>query len=355
MSDRETTSMDDEKRKCTNTLFYRQIEHPLLETEADLLVILDCCYAGALAHPRMKRGPSHRIFSFLASTHADQTAVGPGDDSFTSALTHSLRLLVDRADGFTIMELLGEIQRAPYFKDTEQHPMEGWREEKPTDRRLKIRPLSHPQSAEPPPGLVASPEGKCIDETQYLLRLNFAFSEPPNEDHISGFVFDLAHMIKTSQSPVKSVSWGILARRTKRISWKFRNAAWAIVRKRRESSVPQLAITTQSLQGDEYLQPSSFSDYSGGDSTALTETPSTIRPINRTDSQSIHIENTSKDNWSIRLSFGGKGSGTASAPFRLSAVRGSDWPWIALVVVVAFITGGYLSNYKDIWDVLTRG
>jgi hypothetical protein len=327
-------------------LVWRKIERELLETEADLLAIFDCCYAGALARP-LTRSPSRKIFSFVASTEADQTAIGPGADSFTSALIHSLHKLVGRSDGFSVMELLSEIQEAPYFKDTGQSPREGWRGDPPGDQRLKVRALPHAQNPEPAAEVIA--DSGTIDDVQYLLRLDFAFTEPLDQNHVSDFVSDLAHMIKISQSPVKHVAWGFLARRTKRLHLRrFRETAWNIVRQRRLSSMSHLGLPGHSTSTDDFFHPGGSSSCGDDAITAVADSPPALRTPSRKNSQSVHINRATDDKLNISFSFGQENDNSASTPFVFSFGETKQWSALISTALLAFAAGVFFMKGKAI-------
>jgi hypothetical protein len=231
----------DERRKRYNTVVWEEIERQIRPSDADILVILDCCFAGDLAKPKKAR--SQNIFSFLTSTGPGQEAVGPGDDSFTSALVCALHQLSDRPDGFTVMELLSEIQDVPNFQPTlrTQQPQEGWRGDASLSKRLRIKPLPPSHNTVPPPIIPISESVFGSESVQdYLLQLNFSFSSRPTHENISTLVRELAHLINEGHDlPLRNVGWGRLSRRTVGIS--FREVALEVVRreqnKRRASSV----------------------------------------------------------------------------------------------------------------------
>ena len=204
------TSAEDKERREMNSIVWDEVESHLFKAQADLFVIFDCCYAGDLA---IRRSPSAgKIFSFLGSTQDNQTARGPGPRSFTTALIYALNQLVPRDDGFTVEELASKIASAPEFKDIDQRPASGLRGEEPQDRRLRIRRL--PLSDAPNTTTEITKDQIGIGETQYLLRLNFAFSESPDAGHVSQFADGLSRLIQSSAIPIRQVTWGHLQRKT---------------------------------------------------------------------------------------------------------------------------------------------
>ena len=84
------------------TAIWPQAERPLVEAaEADVLSLLDCCYAGnahegvggELAHRGF--GGERRTYELLAACHRGQKTRGPGPNSFTTRLLDALEHLLD--------------------------------------------------------------------------------------------------------------------------------------------------------------------------------------------------------------------------------------------------------------------
>ena len=91
--------------------FWDRAEEPLWKnTSADVLCILDCCYASSAVHKG--RNDDLRLYQVLAASSPDGDTYGPGPKSFTSALCTSLEeLLVDTKEdeGFTVLKLFERI------------------------------------------------------------------------------------------------------------------------------------------------------------------------------------------------------------------------------------------------------
>ncbi|KAF2995095.1 Phosphatidylinositol-4-phosphate 5-kinase [Curvularia kusanoi] len=87
------------------TAIWCQAERPLMEVaEADVLSLLDCCYAGS-AHKGV--GGERRTYELLAACHKGQKTRGPGPNSFTTRLLNALeQLLVDPKEPPIIMTRL---------------------------------------------------------------------------------------------------------------------------------------------------------------------------------------------------------------------------------------------------------
>lgn len=220
-----------------NKLLWDRIPPLLYEADADLFVIFDCCYAGALANGRSSM-PA-QCFEFLGSTGGDQTALGPGRNSFTSALIDALGKLKSKADGFSVAELKEQVESAPYFRTADQKPSYdptwGGRRYGP---KLRIRPLL--SQSTPAPVASVSKSEDVIEKIQHAVRIDLTFNQCPNEKDVIVLADDLAQLAKTSETPICSVLWCMLSRHTKRTSLeKFKQAAWDIGRRRRLTAKSQ--------------------------------------------------------------------------------------------------------------------
>ncbi|PSN67487.1 hypothetical protein BS50DRAFT_494426 [Corynespora cassiicola Philippines] len=80
-------------------VIWNQAEKPFLETvKADVLAIMDCCFASDLLRNVPEYG---RTFEMLAASHMGETTASPGKDSFTASLiTHLRDLAAEYADGY---------------------------------------------------------------------------------------------------------------------------------------------------------------------------------------------------------------------------------------------------------------
>ncbi len=188
------------------------------------------------------------------------------------------------------MELLGKIRGAPYFKDIDQRPVEGFRGDKPKHRMLQIRRLSRAQGPNTTVEVTKNPAG--IDETQYLLRLNFTFSEPPTETHVSDFVDELAHLIKYSDSPVRNVTWGMLAKKKKRVKWpRFKAAVHEVLRNRRPSSLSQTGSSAMLQAIASTLRPTSPAGWNDDALTVVTDSPVSTKTKSQSPTHSVASRN----------------------------------------------------------------
>lgn len=190
--------------KSLRQIVWTEVERTIEETQADLFLIFDCCYAGQLAKP-MRSAPT-KIFDFLGSTQKNSTALSPGPESFTTALTWALTELArdHGVAGFTTSTLQHKISEAPNFPGDSQLPCLAERGI-PSLRRLKIAPL--PRVA---PSKVASAREEQVQEQtteQYFLNLQFMFSECPNTTIIDELTKQLRALVKDVDLPLQQVLW----------------------------------------------------------------------------------------------------------------------------------------------------
>ncbi|CAO2652883.1 Nn.00g022940.m01.CDS01 [Neocucurbitaria sp. VM-36] len=81
-----------QKDRYPATAFWHDAESPLLNSaEADVLAILDCCFA---SHAQKGYVDDRRTYELLAASPMNQTTRAPGPESFTTALTKSLKGLL---------------------------------------------------------------------------------------------------------------------------------------------------------------------------------------------------------------------------------------------------------------------
>lgn len=115
-TDRKANQEAQQKNFERNRVAWDVAEQLLLETDADVLAIFDCCHAGHLCR---FRGEPIR-FEYLGACEANQQTGIPGANSFTTALIWALRELSTK-ERFAVCELLQKIEKAPNFPKA-QHP-----------------------------------------------------------------------------------------------------------------------------------------------------------------------------------------------------------------------------------------
>ena len=110
--DQESKAAQEERLK-TDRIIWSEIETAIATTAADVLLIFDCCNAGRLGRPL--RGPQPSYYEVLGACSEDSTTMGPGQQSFTRALTHVLRKFAARNDIFSTSELKAAIMEHADF------------------------------------------------------------------------------------------------------------------------------------------------------------------------------------------------------------------------------------------------
>jgi hypothetical protein len=98
---------------------WRNAEAIIDDTDADVLVIFDCCDAGILGRGRSQKHWPCRRSEFLGATSANSTTPIPGVNSFTSGLISALEDLSGEARGFTTSELRQKIIESPDFPENQ--------------------------------------------------------------------------------------------------------------------------------------------------------------------------------------------------------------------------------------------
>ncbi|KAI9777218.1 MAG: hypothetical protein M1816_004825 [Peltula sp. TS41687] len=142
------TSQSALEKKVRDSIAWGLVETNLEVTEADILVIFDCCHAGALCRP--SRGPTRR-YEFLGACTEDKTTPSPGPASFTCALIWALKELANKKRFFASSELQHMIIKAPNFPKNQYpvlfHPFE------PNLDHIVMAPLiEHSEPLRAPPG-----------------------------------------------------------------------------------------------------------------------------------------------------------------------------------------------------------
>lgn len=110
-------------------------------TDADVLVIFDCCHAGNLGRGYSQKRWSHRCSEYLGATSANSTTPIPGDSSFTSGLIWALENLCDEPCGFTTADLRRKIIEFPNFPK-DQVPVLCERNGSASLKHIVISPMS---------------------------------------------------------------------------------------------------------------------------------------------------------------------------------------------------------------------
>ncbi|KAF2093526.1 hypothetical protein NA57DRAFT_81458 [Rhizodiscina lignyota] len=91
-------------------IVWNEAEKQLHNQRADILLIFDCCDAGAL------RQRGDYTFEFLGACEANKKTPFPGHESFTTALVWALRNLAEEGTGFATPKLKSEIKKHGKFQ-----------------------------------------------------------------------------------------------------------------------------------------------------------------------------------------------------------------------------------------------
>ena len=181
----------DQIRAHRNEIIWNHTEGALRGTEADVLQIFDCCYAGEMGH----RGYGLRLFEYLAATSSFETP-GPGTRSFTSALIWALKKLAKDGGRFTSSDLLRLITKdAPHFPRN-QHPVLS----KPDGNHsefIVIEPLAKKgsKSSSPLQALVPTNQAGHL-QPQDVLTLRYVFETRPSVQMIETLGEHTNHIIE---------------------------------------------------------------------------------------------------------------------------------------------------------------
>ncbi|CAG8954502.1 hypothetical protein HYFRA_00004415 [Hymenoscyphus fraxineus] len=183
-------------------IIWSSTEHIIKATRSDVLVIFDCCYAGAL-EKNHRSIPHRRAYEYLAATSADSETYKPGPKSFTTALIWSMEHLAMTEGNFTTQHLLSTIIKdAPNFPQN-QYP-------RLSDgvafcqRKITLTPLNKGNVVEVSP--IETQEerwGPAID-----LSLRFTFNESSlNTDLISKLAKKVSKCLSRDEFKGSMVNW----------------------------------------------------------------------------------------------------------------------------------------------------
>ncbi|KAL9617994.1 MAG: hypothetical protein Q9160_007242 [Pyrenula sp. 1 TL-2023] len=112
-----STSQAAQEEQHLNKVVWNTAEGCIRNVEADILLVFDCCDAGAL-----KAGRGHHTFEFLGACQEREIAPLPGINSFTSAMICALRKLAKHSRGFYTTELQDKIIKHEDFP-RDRHPV----------------------------------------------------------------------------------------------------------------------------------------------------------------------------------------------------------------------------------------
>ncbi|KAG9237399.1 hypothetical protein BJ875DRAFT_493326 [Amylocarpus encephaloides] len=185
-------------------IVWNSVDGIIKQTKSHVLVIFDCCHAGALQDSY--RGDPTRAFEYLAATTESGTTRQPGPRSFTTALISALQSLVKRRKSFLISELLQCIINQPGFPE-DQFPM---LLERPLLRapgpRLKIMlaPLNTMEDINEPQ--IEENTGEPLRSTTLALRFVFK-NDLLHEDLVRKLAAGISNLVGSENFPPTTVLW----------------------------------------------------------------------------------------------------------------------------------------------------
>ncbi|KAF2125114.1 hypothetical protein P153DRAFT_434790 [Dothidotthia symphoricarpi CBS 119687] len=179
------------------TAYWDLAERPLLDpsTEADVLVLLDCCFAG---NSHKSTTDDRRTYELLAACPRDGTTRAPGPDSFTTRLLDSLEGLLANGKGlhFLTTKLKNEINK-PGEISSELYD----RLDNHNGRHVQLAPLGERTAAEDKT-LLSRPR------EQAGIKLRFSLRESElSKNQIEKFAQELVKACKEANMPIRQIDW----------------------------------------------------------------------------------------------------------------------------------------------------
>jgi hypothetical protein len=190
-----TRQKDDNAREMY--IDWTEVEASLGKARADVLVILDCCYAGVLQSARRPTRSSRRKFQYIAACRADQLTTSAGKDSFSRAIIEALESLATKP-GFTTSELVRTLTAHEDFPRKDQGALVFDSRFGPVDEDIWIAPSTE-QAAN-----AASQESKRQREsdlpTAAFLDLRFRFATQATDVDVEATAEALKKLIGSAQN-----------------------------------------------------------------------------------------------------------------------------------------------------------
>jgi hypothetical protein len=185
---------DDDARETY--IDWTDVEASLGKARADVLVILDCCYAGILKSERQPTRSSRRKFQYIAACQADQLTTSAGKDSFSRAMIEALDSLATKP-GFTTRDLVRTLTAYEDFPRSDQEALVFDSRFGPVDEDIWIAALTE-QSAN-----IASQESKRQREndlpTAAFLDLRFRFDRHATDSDVEATAEALKKLIGSTK------------------------------------------------------------------------------------------------------------------------------------------------------------
>jgi len=176
----------------------------LVDAQADVLEIFDCCYAGVLAD--QSRGGETRRFEVLAACASDATTRKPGPRSFTRALIWALGGLKESRGRFTTSDLINQVKMAPNFPKETQNPVMSKRGGPTSTELIILRPLTFNDLEDSFSNVCPARSGPSAAHS--ILDLKFFLQSNPDNEQIIGLGEQLLEVVKKNEIKVNHIMWG---------------------------------------------------------------------------------------------------------------------------------------------------
>ncbi|ORX96605.1 hypothetical protein BCR34DRAFT_578572 [Clohesyomyces aquaticus] len=217
-------------------VIWNRVESRLqLSVDADVLAIMDCCYASDMLRNVPEFG---RTYEMLCASHIGLTTAQPGARSFTRCLIKHLKELAAELPHsfFTTFDILERMQ-----KDRPDEPPALWRRIPGSHRHIRLSKLK--PSAERPKG------NKEIPSHERFLHLGFALkNESFNEVHIERLTKKLPALFSEVGVPLLDIRW-LGCRKTGQL--RFDELAQFVLKHRKDFIAISPAMTERKRTADE--------------------------------------------------------------------------------------------------------
>jgi len=198
-----TKDFDSRKGFHPAKLNWNNVEKILVEEgKADMLVIMDACFAGNL-----NVSATHdlgRAYEVLGACKRNRTTASPGPHSFTHILHKSLESLINKYSAFTTANLLSEILEG---EERRNNPPEFWSRSTNTARHIRLAP-------------VLSQQDCYFDDQaipQYLtLRVELKDLHRPSRDEIEQLARNISTAVRNSSIKTRRIDCMGLTAKTSR-------------------------------------------------------------------------------------------------------------------------------------------
>ena len=176
---------------------WTEVETSLGKARADVLVILDCCYAGVLQSARCPSCSARRKYQYIAACRADQVTTSAGKDSFSRAIIEAFESLAVKP-GFTTSELVRTLTAHEDFPRNDQEALVFDSRFGPVDEDIWIAPSTEQAT------IAALQERKRQREnglpTADFLDLRFRFAKHATESDVEATAEALKKLIGSTHN-----------------------------------------------------------------------------------------------------------------------------------------------------------